>query len=133
MGGGGGWVCTVIFVSNPTAVLRLRLCCVVVGVVTKIGLYMFLCSYRIKFIKAFSMIYDLPIIYCPWLGQTRLILMRQETALCLCLIISTCGSIVILGVNTDINQSGVSIILTHLENKDIHPSFSFFLNLLIEH
>ena len=31
-GGGGG--CKVIFVSNPTAVLRLRLCCVVVGVVT---------------------------------------------------------------------------------------------------
>ena len=32
--GGGGVGCTVIFVSNPTAVLRLRLCCVVVGVVT---------------------------------------------------------------------------------------------------
>ena len=31
-GGGGGVVCKVIFVSNPTTVLRL--CCVVVGVVT---------------------------------------------------------------------------------------------------
>ena len=31
---GGVRVCKVIFVSNPTAVLRLRLCCVVVGVVT---------------------------------------------------------------------------------------------------
>ena len=30
--GGGGGVCKVIFVSNQTAVLRL--CCVVVGVVT---------------------------------------------------------------------------------------------------
>ena len=33
--GGGGGVCKVIFVSNQTAVLRLTLCCVVVGVVTK--------------------------------------------------------------------------------------------------
>ena len=32
-GGVGGGVCTVIFVSNPTTVLKL--CCVVVGVVTK--------------------------------------------------------------------------------------------------
>ena len=31
-GGSGGGVCAVIFVSNPTTVLRL--CCVVVGVVT---------------------------------------------------------------------------------------------------
>ena len=31
-GWGGGVVCTIIFVSNPTTVLRL--CCVVVGVVT---------------------------------------------------------------------------------------------------
>ena len=32
---GGGGVCTVIFVSDPTTVLGLRLCCVVgVGVVT---------------------------------------------------------------------------------------------------
>ena len=33
-GGGGGVVCTVIFMFNPTTVLSL--CCVVVGVVTKI-------------------------------------------------------------------------------------------------
>ena len=32
MVGGVGGVCTVIFVSNPTTVLRL--CCVVIGVVT---------------------------------------------------------------------------------------------------
>ena len=36
MGWWGG-VCIVIFMSNPTAVFRLRLCCVVVGVVS-IGL-----------------------------------------------------------------------------------------------
>ena len=28
-------VCKVIFVSNPTAVLMFRMCCVVIGVVTK--------------------------------------------------------------------------------------------------
>ena len=35
--GWGGGVCTVIFVSNPTTVLRLG--CVVVGVVTKIYVF----------------------------------------------------------------------------------------------
>ena len=33
-GGGREGGCKVIFMSNPTVVLRLRLCCVVVGVVT---------------------------------------------------------------------------------------------------
>ena len=48
-GGVGWWVCTVIFVSNPTAVLRLcyRLCCVVVGIVTTViskgGFYLNFC------------------------------------------------------------------------------------------
>ena len=32
-----GGVYKVIFLANPTAVLRLRLCCVVVGVVTILG------------------------------------------------------------------------------------------------
>ena len=34
-----GWVCTIIFVSNPTTVLRLCywLCCVVVGAVTTLS------------------------------------------------------------------------------------------------
>ena len=38
--GGVGGVCKVIFMSNPTVVLRLRLCCVVVGVVTIINYYL---------------------------------------------------------------------------------------------
>ena len=42
-------VCTVIFVSNPTAVLRL--CCVVVGVVTK-GFQ--LSNYIVKFMLMFG-------------------------------------------------------------------------------
>ena len=37
-GGGVGGVCTVIFMSNPTTVLRL--CCVVVGVVKICVLYL---------------------------------------------------------------------------------------------
>ena len=44
-GGGGGVVCKVIFISNPTT--GLRLCCVVVGVVTifvdPFSLIMFVC------------------------------------------------------------------------------------------
>ena len=47
-GGRAGWggVCTVIFMSNPTT--KLRLCCVVVGVVTilQIGLRFDLRKYK---------------------------------------------------------------------------------------